>query len=286
MDEILSSIRRIIDNNDGPARREPPVMPVFDPPPPQAVNDAGAPPAASPGRPPLSRDELDSFADAIDARAARPPARTADAPVRSQPRDGKYQARFTEDDSRAFARVASALAATTEAAPRRRERPAAASDARQVPPRPAPKPQPAEDAAMLRAVNDQAPDVVPAGIDAPASHARPAGSAAATAPSPASGRRGDAGPAASRTPGTTAPHPAAQALTPLISARAQASVGHSFDALSETLKAKAGRDLADMAEEMLRPMLSDWLDNNLPSIVERLVRTEIERIARGEPRRG
>jgi hypothetical protein len=36
-----------------------------------------------------------------------------------------------------------------------------------------------------------------------------------------------------------------------------------------------------MAEDMLRPMLQDWLDNNLPTLVERLVREEIERVARG-----
>jgi len=28
-------------------------------------------------------------------------------------------------------------------------------------------------------------------------------------------------------------------------------------------------------------MLQDWLDNNLPTLVERLVREEIERVARG-----
>jgi cell pole-organizing protein PopZ len=28
-------------------------------------------------------------------------------------------------------------------------------------------------------------------------------------------------------------------------------------------------------------MLQDWLDNNLPLLVERLVREEIERVARG-----
>ena len=38
-----------------------------------------------------------------------------------------------------------------------------------------------------------------------------------------------------------------------------------------------------MAEEMLRPMLQDWLDNNLPTLVERLVREEIERVARRGP---
>jgi hypothetical protein len=32
---------------------------------------------------------------------------------------------------------------------------------------------------------------------------------------------------------------------------------------------------------MLRPMLKSWLDDNLPSLVERLVRAEIERVSRG-----
>jgi cell pole-organizing protein PopZ len=31
---------------------------------------------------------------------------------------------------------------------------------------------------------------------------------------------------------------------------------------------------------MLRPMLKDWLDNNLPAIVEAAVQREVERIAR------
>ena len=39
--------------------------------------------------------------------------------------------------------------------------------------------------------------------------------------------------------------------------------------------------LDDLASELLRPMLQQWLDDNLPVIVERLVRAEIERVARG-----
>jgi Protein of unknown function (DUF2497) len=35
--------------------------------------------------------------------------------------------------------------------------------------------------------------------------------------------------------------------------------------------------LKGMVCEMLRPMLKAWLDDNLPALVERLVRTEIER---------
>jgi hypothetical protein len=34
---------------------------------------------------------------------------------------------------------------------------------------------------------------------------------------------------------------------------------------------------------MLRPMLKSWLDDNLPSVVDRIVRAEIERVSRGRP---
>ena len=37
-----------------------------------------------------------------------------------------------------------------------------------------------------------------------------------------------------------------------------------------------------MVREMLRPMLKEWLDENLPSVVERMVEKEIARVARGE----
>ena len=37
-----------------------------------------------------------------------------------------------------------------------------------------------------------------------------------------------------------------------------------------------------MVREMLRPMLKEWLDENLPSVVERMVEKEIARVARGD----
>lgn len=40
------------------------------------------------------------------------------------------------------------------------------------------------------------------------------------------------------------------------------------------------RQVDDMTREMLRGMLKSWLDQNLPGLVERLVREEIERVAR------
>lgn len=41
-----------------------------------------------------------------------------------------------------------------------------------------------------------------------------------------------------------------------------------------------GRALEDMVGEMLRPMLQQWLDANLPSIVERLVQQEIQKMSK------
>jgi cell pole-organizing protein PopZ len=67
----------------------------------------------------------------------------------------------------------------------------------------------------------------------------------------------------------------------LISDRTGRQVAAAFNELNEALAARSRRSLEEMAEEMLRPMLQDWLDNNLPTLVERLVREEIERVARG-----
>lgn len=49
----------------------------------------------------------------------------------------------------------------------------------------------------------------------------------------------------------------------------------------ERLKRETMESIEDKTESILRPMLSEWLDNNLPTLVERLVREEIERVSRG-----
>jgi len=67
----------------------------------------------------------------------------------------------------------------------------------------------------------------------------------------------------------------------IISDYAGRQVAASFGELSEAFAASRRRSFDEMAEEMIRPMLQDWLDNNLPVLVERLVREEIERVARG-----
>ncbi len=40
------------------------------------------------------------------------------------------------------------------------------------------------------------------------------------------------------------------------------------------------RTLEDMVRELIRPMLKGWIDDNLPPLVERLVREEITRLVR------
>ncbi len=68
----------------------------------------------------------------------------------------------------------------------------------------------------------------------------------------------------------------------MISAQASRQIAASFNELSEAFAQRSKRTFDDMAEQMLRPMLQEWLDNNLPLLVERLVREEIERVARGD----
>ncbi|RJG45568.1 DUF2497 domain-containing protein [Mesorhizobium sp. DCY119] len=67
----------------------------------------------------------------------------------------------------------------------------------------------------------------------------------------------------------------------IISEHAGRQVAAAFGELSEAFAARSRKTFDEMAEEMMRPMLQDWLDNNLPTLVERLVREEIERVARG-----
>jgi cell pole-organizing protein PopZ len=67
----------------------------------------------------------------------------------------------------------------------------------------------------------------------------------------------------------------------LMSATTSAAVDSAFNALAQTVLVQNARTLEDLVREMLRPMLKVWLDDNLPGLVERLVRAEIERVSRG-----
>jgi uncharacterized protein len=68
---------------------------------------------------------------------------------------------------------------------------------------------------------------------------------------------------------------------PLISSATRAAVDSAFNSLAHTVLAQNARTLEDLVKEMMRPMLKAWLDDNLPNLVERVVRAEIERVSRG-----
>jgi uncharacterized protein len=67
----------------------------------------------------------------------------------------------------------------------------------------------------------------------------------------------------------------------LLSNDAGHAVSSAFASLTNTVFAKNSRTVENLIEDMMRPMIKSWLDENLPVIVERLVKSEIERVARG-----
>jgi cell pole-organizing protein PopZ len=68
----------------------------------------------------------------------------------------------------------------------------------------------------------------------------------------------------------------------MISPEASHMTANSFTRLAEQVfgREAGARSIDDLARELLHPMLKQWLDENLPQLVERLVREEIERVAR------
>ncbi len=83
-------------------------------------------------------------------------------------------------------------------------------------------------------------------------------------------------------PPQSEPHYQSPPPPQLMSPEAATSAQSSFQTLAQSVLSKLGGDgrLDEVAREILRPLLKQWLDDNLPSLVERLVREEIERVAR------
>ena len=77
------------------------------------------------------------------------------------------------------------------------------------------------------------------------------------------------------------PPPGAGLVAPETAAAAAASVAGLVRTLASdrALQVRAGGPtIEDLVRQMLRPLLKDWLDANLPALVERQVRAEIERV--------
>ena len=72
----------------------------------------------------------------------------------------------------------------------------------------------------------------------------------------------------------------------LLDAETAAASSAAFAAIVETAaepdssSESAGKTIESAAKEVMRPMIKEWLDANLPELVERLVRREIDRLSR------
>jgi uncharacterized protein len=67
----------------------------------------------------------------------------------------------------------------------------------------------------------------------------------------------------------------------LLDSTAQAAASNAFSRLGVMSLGAGNQTIEGVVRELLRPMLKAWLDENLPSVVERLVEREIERVSRG-----
>ncbi len=74
---------------------------------------------------------------------------------------------------------------------------------------------------------------------------------------------------------------AGRLVAPEAAAAAAAAVGSLVKRLASergTAVHRGGPTIEDLVREEVRPLLKSWLDANLPALVERVVRTEIERV--------
>lgn len=145
-----------------------------------------------------------------------------------------------------------------QARPRRPQRPAATTP---VATSPAPEPQPQFEPEPVEEVLELSDPIQPP-APAPPEIEPPVRRAAESTPPPA------------------APEPAS-----IVSRQTAAASRGSLDALTRVrTKPEAGEvTLEALVREMLRPMLSEWLDANLPNLVETMVAREIERITNQQP---
>jgi cell pole-organizing protein PopZ len=87
--------------------------------------------------------------------------------------------------------------------------------------------------------------------------------------------------APAREPAYDMPPPSPMDSPAILSRSTVSAVESAFNSLAHTVLSNNARTLEDLVKEMLRPMLKSWLDDNLPGLVERIVKAEIERVSRG-----
>lgn len=256
MEEILASIRRIIaDDEAKPAATAP--APVAAAPKPEPAK-----PVAAAAKAPAMSNIPPSVHPAAQAAAAKP------APVKPAPPPAAATAESNNQDD-IDALLAGLDASTTEA---------------EVRPAAVPEPDPDEDVFELTdemALPDPAPTFQTVESEADVEFAEAIRAERAHAQQPSWSM-----PAPAPVMERSAPPYQPQAYQPaqqpeMLSRSTVSAVESAFNSLANTVLSNNARTLEDLVKEMLRPMLKSWLDDNLPQLVERIVKAEIERVSRG-----
>jgi uncharacterized protein len=248
MEEILASIRRIIaDDEAKPPVAEKPSSPAAQAKPEKPA--AAAPPAV---KAPVMNDIPPSAIPAAKAAAAKvataPPVAPAPPPAKPMPAPAPA-ATNSQDDIDAM------LAGLDEAT----------SEAEIRPPQP--------DGEVFELTDEMA---VPDEPQASFQKVEPHDDIEFT--EPAAARAMHRQPASER---SSFESPPARPSQQILSHSTVSAVESAFHSLANTVLSNNARTLEDLVKEMLRPMLKSWLDDNLPGLVERIVKAEIERVSRG-----
>lgn len=218
MDEILSSIRQIIADDDAGSRRTMPPAPANVPAPPMTLRPQVAIPIESTPQPlPLSASQIvtDEPEDEDDSEPLSYRSILSKEPTGNDEREIPAEAQLVDPEDVSF----------------------------EPDPEPAPPPPPAP------VVTQRTPP-------------RPSASISRVAPMPD-------------------PRLSADLAERLIEPATRAAVQQNFGRLNSLSQVPPGQTIDGMMRDMLRPMLKSWLDEHLPSVVERMVEKEIARISRG-----
>ena len=255
MEEILASIRRIIaDDEAKPPVAEKPASPRPATPSPAAEKPAAAPPAAS----------KPAATDIPPAKASAPPAAAAKAAPAPQPAPlpaPAPAATNSQDDIDAL------LAGLGETSTPEEVRPAQA------------------EGDVFELTDEMAVPSYQTTAPSPQAQRQPQASFHKVEPQDdIEFTESAASRAVHRPPVYDPPRSEPPSATPsqaILSQSTVAAVESAFNTLASTVLSNNVRTLEDLVKEMLRPMLKSWLDDNLPGLVERIVKAEIERVSRG-----
>jgi uncharacterized protein len=246
MEEILASIRRIIaDDEAKPPAGDKPTAAAASAAPAKAEKPAAPPPAAKPSI--MTDIPPSAIPAAAAAKAAAPPP----APPKPVAPPAPAASNNQDDIDALLSGLDDATSAEEIRSPQPDGEVLELTDEMAVPTAPPPQPsfrkvEPPDDLEFTETAAARAIQRQPVFGQAPAFEAPPA------APSP-----------------------------PILSHSTVSAVESAFNTLAHTVLSNNARTLEDLVKEMLRPMLKSWLDDNLPGLVERIVKAEIERVSRG-----